>query len=77
MNLPIVHTYEVAVTPLRDLAVAKFRELADKLESGELDGVRCEWREGSEEIVIVEMSSDTVRLRRYRYMAPTLKLVEG
>lgn len=28
----------------RALAVAKFRELADKLESGELDGARVQWR---------------------------------
>lgn len=27
----------------RAIAVAKLRELADKLESGELDGVRCQW----------------------------------
>jgi hypothetical protein len=27
----------------RAIAVAKFRELADKLESGELDGARCQW----------------------------------
>ena len=28
----------------RAIAVAKFRELADKLESGELDGARVQWR---------------------------------
>jgi hypothetical protein len=27
----------------RAIAVAKLRELADRLESGELDGVRCQW----------------------------------
>lgn len=27
----------------RAIAVAKFRELADKLESGELDGARVQW----------------------------------
>ncbi len=27
----------------RDIAVAKFRELADKIESGELDGARVQW----------------------------------
>jgi hypothetical protein len=27
----------------REIAVAKFRELADKLESGELDGARVQW----------------------------------
>lgn len=31
----------------RAIAVAKFRELADKLESGELDGASCEWRHSS------------------------------
>lgn len=31
----------------RAIAVAKFRELADKLESGELDGASCEWRSPS------------------------------
>jgi hypothetical protein len=28
----------------RAIAVAKFRELADKLERGELDGARVQWR---------------------------------
>ena len=28
----------------RAIAVAKFRELADKLERGELDGARIQWR---------------------------------
>jgi len=27
----------------RAIAVAKFREIADKLERGELDGARCQW----------------------------------
>lgn len=31
----------------RAIAVAKFRELADRLERGELDGARCEWRDAS------------------------------
>lgn len=31
----------------RAIAVAKFRELADRLESGELDGASCEWRHPS------------------------------
>lgn len=31
----------------RAIAVAKFRELADKLERGELDGASCEWRSAS------------------------------
>lgn len=28
----------------REIAVAKFREMADKLERGELDGARVQWR---------------------------------
>lgn len=32
----------------RAIAVAKFRELADRLESGELDGARVQWRRQSE-----------------------------
>lgn len=32
----------------RAIAVAKFRELADKLESGELDGARVQWRRRSD-----------------------------
>lgn len=31
----------------RAIAVAKFRELADQLERGEIDGARCEWRSSS------------------------------
>jgi hypothetical protein len=31
----------------RAIAVAKFRELADKLERGEIDGASCEWRHNS------------------------------
>lgn len=33
----------------RNIAVAKFRELADKLESGELDGARAQWRDDHSE----------------------------
>jgi hypothetical protein len=75
--LPIVHTFESTAGSLRELAIAKLRELADKLESGELNGARCEWREGSDEIIVVELAPDTVRLRRYRHVVPALKLVEG
>ena len=75
--LPIVHTFESTAGSLRELAIAKLRELAYKLESGELNGARCEWREGSDEIIVVELASDTVRLRRYRHVVPALKLVEG
>lgn len=35
----------------RAIAVAKFRELADKLESGELDGASVEWRRCKGEIL--------------------------
>jgi hypothetical protein len=39
----------------RAVAVAKFRELADKLESGELEGARVQWREGVDYIECVEL----------------------
>jgi hypothetical protein len=51
----------------RAIAVAKFRELADKLESGELDGARVQWRRQSaleldagdpSELVTVTVSAD-------------------
>jgi hypothetical protein len=41
--LPVVHTNGVIVGDPRALAVAKFRELADKLERGEVDAARVEW----------------------------------
>lgn len=49
----------------RNLAVARFRELADKLESGELDGASCEWRRGdvvqddAENVVVRSILRDT------------------
>ncbi len=49
----------------RSIAVAKFRELADKLESGELNGARIQWRddEGPEsEMVTVTVDSEKVQL---------------
>src|SRR6188768_1920763 len=41
VNRPQLH--ERIVGNSRAIAVAKFREIADKLESGELDGARCQW----------------------------------
>jgi len=38
----------------RAQAVAKFREMADRLESGELRAARIQWREGLEYVEIVE-----------------------
>ena len=51
----------------RDIAVAKFRELADKIESGELDGARCQWGSNptfdtETEMVTVTLTVDTVQL---------------
>lgn len=50
LKFPVVEGYvESPVTRTRTkgdgraIAVAKFRELADKLESGELDGARVQW----------------------------------
>lgn len=41
VNRPQLH--ERIVGNSRAIAVAKFRELADKLESGEIDGARVQW----------------------------------
>ena len=51
----------------RAIAVAKLRELADKLESGELDGCRCQWGTNpgvdvETEMQTVTLTSDTVQL---------------
>ncbi len=51
----------------RAIAVAKFRELADKLESRELDGARVQWGtnpglDTETEMVTVTLTSDTVQL---------------
>lgn len=46
----------------RAIAVAKFRELADKLESGELDGARCQWRSESPELQFVTLDNNTVQI---------------
>ncbi len=44
----------------RAIAVAKFRELADKLERGELDGARIQWRARHEEEVAQDLPSEMV-----------------
>lgn len=51
----------------RDIAVAKLREFADKLESGELDGCRVQWGtnpglDTETEMVTVALTSDTVQM---------------
>ena len=49
----------------RDIAVAKLREFADKLESGELDGVRVQWRDDEateSEMVTVTLGAGTVQM---------------
>jgi len=45
---PLADEKIVVVGSGRAIAVAKFRELADKLESGELDGARVQWRRQSQ-----------------------------
>lgn len=47
----------------RAVAVRKFRELADLLESGELQGARVQWRDGLDRIEYVEMTDQDVRFR--------------
>jgi len=51
----------------RAIAAAKFREMADKLESGELDGARCQWGtnpslDTETEMVTVTFTADTAQL---------------
>lgn len=51
----------------RDIAVAKLREFANKLESGELDGCRVQWGTNPEldtetEMQTVTLTSDAVQL---------------
>lgn len=43
--------------------VLKMRELADRLESGELHGSRIQWRHGLETIEYVEVDGKEVRFR--------------
>jgi hypothetical protein len=47
------------------VAVAKFRELADRLESGELAGARVQWRDGLPEMETVTMDGETVQLTQF------------
>jgi hypothetical protein len=49
----------------RAVAVAKFRELADKLESGELDGARVQWRDGLPVMETVTMDHEKVQLTQF------------
>jgi hypothetical protein len=55
----------------RSEAVAKFRELADRLESGELAGARVQWSERVDyvEIVEVEYTATEYTNRLYRQSA--------
>jgi hypothetical protein len=45
----------MAARSARAGAVAKFRDLADRLERGEIDGARAQWREGLHFVEVVEM----------------------
>lgn len=54
-DLPVKNETEILRGDARALAVAKFRDLANKLESGELDGARVQWRNGSPDMEVVEM----------------------
>lgn len=45
----------------RAAAVAKYREVADRIESGQLHGARVEWRHGLKTIRAVEVDRDQVR----------------
>jgi hypothetical protein len=47
----------------RALAVAKFLELADRLESGELDGARVSWRDYLLELISVEVDRRNGQVR--------------
>jgi len=39
----------------RQAAAAKFRQLADRLENGDLDGARIQWRDGLDHVEVVEV----------------------
>lgn len=49
----------------RVVAVAKFRELADKLESGELDGARVQWLQGALNMETVTIDANRVQLLQF------------
>lgn len=60
---------EVIVAPTaRAAAVRKMREVASRIETGDLRGGRVEWRDGLEHIVTVELSATKVVLRRFRWV---------
>lgn len=54
----------IAESP-RAAAAAKFRELADRLESGELHAARVSWRDGRDYVETVERDETSCRLLRY------------
>lgn len=47
----------------RTIAVAKFRELADKIESGELDGARIQWPHARSENQMQFVTLDTKKVQ--------------
>ena len=58
----------LSVPSARAAAVAQFRELADRLEAGELEGARVEWRSGYPYLTYVELdyARQQVRMRQVR-----------
>ena len=60
----------IAGDTARMAAVAKFRELADRLESGELDGARIQWRDGLHHVETVELDGRHVALLRFELYSP-------
>ncbi|HEU4544334.1 MAG TPA: hypothetical protein VFR23_24600 [Jiangellaceae bacterium] len=64
----------------RAIAVAKFRELADRLESGELDGARVQWLDTHGLLVEVEDAEGNrrqIRLEDGDVLPVGAKLVSG
>ena len=57
----------------RELAVAKFRELADKLESGEIDGARCQWLDTHGEL----LDSDGAQISGMEFVTRTAWTDDG
>lgn len=57
---------DVTVLGARGTAVAKFRELADRLESGELAGARVQWGAHLDHIEVVELDKEAGQVRLYR-----------
>ena len=59
----------------REAAISKMREMADRLESGELWSARCQWRDGLHHLECVEGDVNEkgqwrVRLLRYEIYSP-------